>query len=55
MRKTKHCDMCNKEHHDVKSLGVDADGMPDAPDACFLCRKEMERHQVTVHTSPRPW
>jgi hypothetical protein len=43
-RKNLHyCDGCGKMHHDVQSCGRDAAGDPDAPDLCFLCRKELER------------
>ena len=39
----KYCDGCSKKRNDVKSVGRDANGSPDAPDLCFLCRKENER------------
>jgi hypothetical protein len=42
-RKLYHCDGCGKQRADVRACGRDADGMPDAPDLCFLCRKENER------------
>jgi hypothetical protein len=40
--KTSHCDGCNKERRDVQAMGRDANGDPDAPDMCFICRKEWE-------------
>ena len=40
------CDGCNKPRRDVKSMGRDADGAPDAPDLCFLCRKQGEKGRV---------
>ena len=35
-----HCDGCGKMRRDVRSCGRDANGEPDAPDLCFLCRKQ---------------
>lgn len=40
VNKTHTCDGCGKERRDVKACGRDADGVPDAPDLCFICRKE---------------
>lgn len=40
------CDTCGKDRRDVQSMGRDSNGDPDAPDMCFLCRKEMERRRV---------
>lgn len=40
------CDGCQKQRRDVQSCGRDSDGTPDAPDLCFLCRKENERGRV---------
>lgn len=37
---TTECDGCGKERRDVRSVGRDANGDPDAPDLCFLCRKK---------------
>lgn len=37
------CDGCRKERRDVQSCGRDGNGDPDAPDLCFVCRKEAER------------
>lgn len=37
------CDGCDKERRDLQSMGRDANGDPDAPDMCFLCRREWER------------
>jgi len=39
------CDGHGEERNDVRSCGRDAAGGPDAPDLCFLCRKEAERHR----------
>jgi hypothetical protein len=38
--KTHLCDGCNKQRRDVKSVGRDSNGEPDAPDLCFFCRKK---------------
>jgi hypothetical protein len=38
-----HCDGCGKDRTDVKACGRDSNGDPDAPDLCFICRKEGER------------
>ena len=43
---THYCDGCGKERRDVRSCGRDADGVPDAPDLCFLCREEGKRGKV---------
>ena len=37
------CDGCGKERTDIRSCGRDSNGDPDAPDLCFICRKEGER------------
>jgi CRISPR/Cas system-associated protein Cas10 (large subunit of type III CRISPR-Cas system) len=42
-KKSKYCDGCGKDRNDVKSCGHDSNGDPDAPDLCFICRKEAER------------
>lgn len=44
--KTHTCDGCGKQRRDVKSCGRDSNGDPDAPDLCFLCRKQGERRKV---------
>jgi hypothetical protein len=44
--KTATCDGCGKESRDVQSCGKDANGEPDAPDLCFVCRKEGARGRV---------
>lgn len=41
-----HCDGCGKDRRDVKTCGRDSNGDPDAPDLCFICRKEGERRRV---------
>ena len=51
--KTQECDGCNKERRDVRSCGRDANGDPDAPDLCFICRKEGERGRVYVRKLKR--
>jgi hypothetical protein len=38
-----HCDICGKDRRDVQAMGRDANGDPDAPDVCFLCRVEDRR------------
>jgi hypothetical protein len=43
---THQCDGCDEARRDVKSVGVDGNGEPDAPDLCFLCRKEAERGRI---------
>lgn len=40
VNKTYLCDGCDKERRDVKPCGKDGNGEPDAPDLCFVCRKE---------------
>jgi hypothetical protein len=45
-RKLHRCDGCQKERHDVVSCGRDANGDPDAPDLCFICRQEAKRGKV---------
>ncbi len=40
------CDGCGKDRSDVRSVGRDYNGDPDAPDLCFICRKEGERGRV---------
>lgn len=37
------CDGCDKIRSDVRSVGKDGNGEPDAPDYCFICRKEASR------------
>ena len=37
------CDGCQRDRHDVQSCGRDANGDPDAPDLCFICRVEDRR------------
>ena len=44
-RKLSHCDGCGKDRP-VHSCGRDSNGDPDAPDLCFLCRKEGDRGRV---------
>lgn len=41
-----NCDGCNRDKRDVVSCGRDANGDPDAPDLCFLCRQEGNRGRV---------
>lgn len=48
--KLHRCDGCHKERRDVQSVGRDADGYPDAPDLCFLCRQEGERGREWSHS-----
>jgi len=40
---THHCDGCQRDRRDVQSVGRDANGSPDAPDLCFICRVEHGR------------
>lgn len=40
------CDGCGKERSDVRSVGRDYNGDPDAPDMCSICRKQGERGYV---------
>lgn len=42
-REVGHCDGCDKARRDVRAVGRDANGDPDAPDLCFLCRREASR------------
>jgi hypothetical protein len=39
------CDGCDKERGDVRSVGRDYNGDPDAPSLCFVCRKEWEERR----------
>jgi hypothetical protein len=39
------CNGCDKRRRDVKSIGKDSNGDPDAPDLCFTCRKMVSRGQ----------
>lgn len=39
------CDGCGKSRNDLRSCGRDANGDPDAPDLCFLCRTEGGRRK----------
>lgn len=41
-----YCDGCGKDRRDVVSCGKDSNGEPDAPDLCFICRKEAARERV---------
>lgn len=41
-----YCDGHGTERADVRAVGRDSNGDPDAPDLCFLCRKEGERGKV---------
>ncbi len=41
-----HCDGCGKDRQSVVSCGRDANGDPDAPDLCFLCRKQSAKGKV---------
>jgi len=41
----KYCDGCCKYRNDVIAVGKDYNGDPDAPDYCFLCRKESGRNK----------
>ena len=40
------CDCCGKQRADVRSMGRDANGDPDAPDMCFICIKEAQHGRV---------
>jgi hypothetical protein len=37
------CDGCGRKGGDIKSCGKDANGDPDAPDLCFICRRTYAR------------
>ena len=43
MGRRAYCDGHGEDRNDVRSVGRDANDEPDAPDFCFLCRKEAER------------
>jgi len=47
------CDGCGKQRSDVQSCGRDANGDPDAPDLCFICRKEESRGRTWNRTTGR--
>lgn len=53
VNKKTSCDGCGKERRDVKAMGKDANGDPDAPDLCFICRKEMAKHRWFSHSKKR--
>lgn len=38
------CDTCNKDRRDLKDMGRDSNGDPDAPSMCFLCRVQWQQH-----------
>ena len=40
------CDGCDKMKRSVISCGRDANGEPEAPDLCSLCRKEMANSKI---------
>jgi hypothetical protein len=42
-RKPVDCDGCGMPRFDVKAVGRDSNGDPDAPSLCFICRVEWER------------
>ena len=44
------CDGCDKKRSDVRSIGRDSNGDPDAPDMCFICRQEGKRGRVWNQT-----
>jgi len=43
IRQSVECDGCGKDRRDVKAVGCDYNGDPDAPALCFVCRTEAER------------
>jgi hypothetical protein len=45
------CDGCGKLSRDVRSVGRDSNGDPDAPDLCFFCRQRIARGQF-LFTDP---
>jgi hypothetical protein len=45
MAKLHNCDGCGKMRRDLIACGRDANGEADAPDLCFICRKEMNRNR----------
>ena len=46
MAKAYCCDGCGKVRSDVQTCGQDSNGDPDAPDLCFLCRREGVKGKV---------
>lgn len=42
-KKNAVCDGCGQRGGDIQSCGRDANGDPDAPDLCFICRKTAVR------------
>ena len=40
------CDLCGNHRRDVRSVGKDANGDPDAPDACGTCLDESRSGNV---------
>jgi hypothetical protein len=59
MAKIQFCDGCHKERKNVISCGRDSNGDPDAPDLCFICRKEAEKFRCWSHKAgkyiPNTW
>jgi hypothetical protein len=46
------CDGCGKPSRDLRAMGRDSNGDPDAPCLCFFCRKRVERRQP-LSTDPK--
>jgi len=40
------CDGCRKVSSDIQAVGRDYNGDPDAPELCFICRKESAKGRV---------
>jgi hypothetical protein len=55
-RKLCYCDGCGKDRADVQTCGRDSNGDPDAPDLCFLCRREGAKGKAfDRHTNRYVW
>lgn len=49
-----NCDGCGQWRKDVKSIGRDSNGDPDAPDFCFFCRKRLEERRPPLRRDEAP-
>lgn len=52
------CDGCGRLRRDVRSVGRDANGDPEAPGLCFFCRKNAERgfdHRAEEEAAKAEW
>lgn len=43
------CDTCGKNRRDIKDMGTDSNGDPDAPSMCFVCRVQWQQHRKSYN------